>query len=404
MVRKAILSFCLLLLLGTPAKGTVYEIKIVKEKKGEGAPSQLIIYKVKRGDTLYGILRKFRIPPAYLNKVVKINKLKNPNLIYAGQRLKLPVGRGTYRKEKSSPERYLIPSVKVVGGKVESEGALFIGKRKIDYRKTPKVEIGGKRFIVDLSKSLDEKTKKALKDLGISVIDGKKLKELIEKQIAENFLDIKKNGKLVLGLNDILTYHYDYMGYNKLSGQLTVINLKGDTPLSLVELLRSYGIEVLQPKSSQLDAKNEGKGKLKVLTGEGLEKLKNLIVVLLGEKGSVNELGLELPKSKIYVVYDFVDPEERVKLELSGYKVAVLSGNFLADVEKLLEIIPLANKRINLILYEPPLSKGKTFRSKLEVKGLLVSTGKKEWFLVDALDKPEEIPYLLDRGINLIIY
>ncbi|WP_165863701.1 LysM peptidoglycan-binding domain-containing protein [Phorcysia thermohydrogeniphila] len=395
----------LLLLLGTnEAQGTIYEIKIVKEKERQGAPSQLIIYKVKKGDTLYGILRKFHIPPIYLNKVVKINKLKNPNLIYVGQRLKLPVGKDSQGKTKSSPERYLIPSVKVVGGKVENEGVFFLGEKKIDYRETPKVEIGGKKFIVDLSKSLDEETRKALGDLGIEIIDGKKLKELIEEQIAGNFLDIKKNGKIILGLNDILTYHYDYMGYNKLSGQLTIINLKPDTPCGLLGLLRSYGIEVLQPKAPHLDIKKEGKGELKILPGEGLDKLNSLVEILLGEKGKVNELGLELPKSKIYVVYDYVDPEERVKLELSGYKVAVLSGNFLADVEKLLEIVPLANKRINLILYEPPLSKDKNFRSKLEIKGLLVSTGKKEWFLVDALDKPEEIPYLLERGINLIIY
>ncbi len=403
MVRKAILSFCFLFLLGTPAKGTVYEIKIVKAKNREKIPSHMIIYKVKKGDTLYGILRKFKIPILYLNRVVKINKLKNPNLIYVGQRLKLPVGKESSTKGKSYTQSYLIPSLEAIGGKVENEGVFFLGNKKIDYRKTPKVEIGGKKFIVDLSKSLDKETRKALKELGIGVIDEKGLKKLIAEQITKNFLEVKKNGKLVLGLNDILTYRYDYMGYNKDSGQLTIINLKPETPDSLKSLLRSYGIEIIEPKSPQLDAKREGKGELKILPGEGLEKLQNLVNLLLGEKGEIDKLGLKLPKSKIYVVYDYVDPEERVKLELSGFKVAVLSGNFLVDVERLLEIIPLASKRVNLILLEPPLSE-KNFRSRFEIKGLLISAEKKEWFLVDALDKPEEIPYLLDRGVNLIIY
>ena len=402
MVKRAIVGLAFFLSGVLGAQGAVYEIKIVKEKEKDRILSHLIIYKVKKGDTLYGILKKFHIPMAYLNRVVKINKIKNPNLIYAGQKLKLPVGKEVL-KRKTSSERYLIPSVKALGGKVESEGIFFIGNKKVNYRETPKVEIGGRKFIVDFSKSLDEGTKKALGDLGIEVINDKKLKELIEKEVESNFLDVKKNGKIVLGLNDVLTYRYDFMGYNKLSGQLTIINLKPDTPLSLVKLLNSYGIEVLQPQPPKLDEEGK-KGNLKILPGKGLEKLKNLVKILLNENGRITELGLELPKSKVYVVYNFVDPEERVKLKLQGYKVSVLSGNFLTDVEKLLEIIPLANKRINLILYEPPLSKDKTFRSKLVIKGLLVTTEEKEWFLVDALDKPEEVPYLLERGVNLIIY
>lgn len=403
MAKRALLITLLFTLGVSTAKGAVYEIKIVKVKEKKELPSRMIIYKVKKGDTLYGILKKFKIPFTFLNRVVKINRLKNPNLIYAGQRLKLPVGGGSSAKKEPFALNYLIPALKAVGGRVENEGVFFLGNEKIDYRKTPKVEVGGRKFIVDLSKSLDEETRKALKDLGIGILNEEGLRKLITEQVERNFLEVKRNGKIVLGLNDILTYRYDYMGYNKDSGQLTVINLKPETPESLKGLLRSYGIEVVEPETSQLDAKKEGKGELKILAGEGLEKLRSLVKLLLKEKGEVDEFGLKLPKSKIYVVYDYVDPEDRVKLELQGFKVAVLSGNFLVDVERLLEIVPLASKRVNLILLEPPLS-GEKFRSRFEVKGLLISTAKKEWFLVDALDKPEEIPYLLDRGVNLIIY
>ena len=46
------------------------------------------IYTVKRGDTLSGISRKFRIN---LRNIIKINNIKNPNLIYAGERLRVEI-------------------------------------------------------------------------------------------------------------------------------------------------------------------------------------------------------------------------------------------------------------------------------------------------------------------------
>ena len=45
---------------------------------------QAVIYTVKRGDTLWGISRKFGTT---VENLVKLNSVKNPNLIYVGEKL-----------------------------------------------------------------------------------------------------------------------------------------------------------------------------------------------------------------------------------------------------------------------------------------------------------------------------
>lgn len=63
------------------------------------------IYVVKRGDTLYGLAKKFGTT---VNELVRINNISKPNLIYIGQQLKIsgyapaptPVGRNTVGQTK----------------------------------------------------------------------------------------------------------------------------------------------------------------------------------------------------------------------------------------------------------------------------------------------------------------
>jgi lipoprotein-anchoring transpeptidase ErfK/SrfK len=54
-------------------------------------------YKVKRGDTLYGIARRYNTS---VKALVKTNKIRNPNRIYVGQKIKIPGKSGG--KSKSS--------------------------------------------------------------------------------------------------------------------------------------------------------------------------------------------------------------------------------------------------------------------------------------------------------------
>lgn len=400
MVKRALLA-CLVT--AQAAYGAVYQINIVKEKKPkEEKPSSFIIYKVKPGDTLSEILKMFNIPLRLLYEVARLNHIKNPNVIYVGQKIKLPGESPAPKRQKGNlSEGEVLSILKRFGAKVEQRGYLFVGGYRVPLSRYPKVTVNQSSFILDFDNSLKPKVKSELRQIGFSVLGGSNISQAVKAALSKNFAELQENGTLILGVKDLLTYHYDFMGIDRFSGLRTVINLKADTPPPLERLLNAYDIALVQPKWKKLDTK-EGNGKLKILTGEGIEKLAALVKLVSGEKGEVTDKGLKLPKSQVYVVYDFVTPEERVKLQLQGFKVVVLSGNFLKDSQRILSLIPVANKPVKLVLYEPPGTKGK--RSTFEIEGLLISAPKRDWFMVDSVDKSEEIPYLRYRGVNLIIY
>lgn len=64
------------------------KLKIYESKYNNIGETNHYIYTVKRGDTLSDISRKFRIN---LRNIIKINNIKNPNLIYAGERLRVEI-------------------------------------------------------------------------------------------------------------------------------------------------------------------------------------------------------------------------------------------------------------------------------------------------------------------------
>jgi len=400
MVKRALI---LSLLFSTFAHGAVYQIDIVKEKPGEASREKFVLYRVKKGDTLLKILKEHGIPRRLLYEVVRLNRLKDPNLIYVGQVIKLPAGkrRGKSRPRKERTSEVDFRLLKSLGARVKSEGYLFTSSGKVNLKKNPMVQVGQKRFIVDFSRQIDRRILRELQDAGFSVVDEKGFESLIEEVLSKNFTSIRKNGELILGARDILIYRYDYMGYNRYTGQRTVINTAPDTPPPLGALLNAYGIGVIQPPRVEPKTK-EGNGTLKIIRGDGITRINSLIKLLTGEKGVKTEYGIRFPKLKLHVVYDFVTPEEKVRLELRGDRVVVLTGNFIYDVGNILTLVPLASKMVELILYEPPGSKGR--RSKFTIKGLLVSTPERDWLLIDSVDRPEELPYLLYRGVNVIVY
>ncbi|RME72218.1 MAG: LysM peptidoglycan-binding domain-containing protein, partial [Chloroflexi bacterium] len=52
-----------------------------------------VIHYVAPGETLYGIAARYRVP---VGAIMQANGLRNPDLIYAGQPLRIPVGEGIY--------------------------------------------------------------------------------------------------------------------------------------------------------------------------------------------------------------------------------------------------------------------------------------------------------------------
>ncbi|SNR88245.1 LysM peptidoglycan-binding domain-containing protein [Desulfurobacterium atlanticum] len=83
--------------------------KTTSKKKRE---TEIITYRVRKGDSIKKIARKFGISE---KEVIKLNKLKRPYRIYVGQKLKIPVSKETYLKNaqttkqnssKTSPPKY----------------------------------------------------------------------------------------------------------------------------------------------------------------------------------------------------------------------------------------------------------------------------------------------------------
>jgi len=61
-----------------------------KPRTGDSSAQNAQTYKVVRGDTLWGICRKFYSQPALCWKLATYNSIKNANLIFPGQILKIP--------------------------------------------------------------------------------------------------------------------------------------------------------------------------------------------------------------------------------------------------------------------------------------------------------------------------
>ncbi|MCX7710556.1 MAG: LysM peptidoglycan-binding domain-containing protein [Clostridia bacterium] len=70
-----------------PAAPSKTETAIKPEPKVEAAPQSETVYVVKAGDCLSVIGKKFNV--SYM-EIAKINKIKNVNLIFVGQKLIIP--------------------------------------------------------------------------------------------------------------------------------------------------------------------------------------------------------------------------------------------------------------------------------------------------------------------------
>lgn len=75
---------------GLAADGVVGPATLSRLKEASGG-ARTITYRVSRGDTVYGIARRYGTTPA---RVIALNGLARPELLQPGQTLKVPAGRG----------------------------------------------------------------------------------------------------------------------------------------------------------------------------------------------------------------------------------------------------------------------------------------------------------------------
>lgn len=76
-----------------------FEVKLKEEKSNS---STYLLYTIKKGDTLSAIALNYGCT---INELVKINDIKNPNLIYIGNELKIPLTSINVKKNESSSSK-----------------------------------------------------------------------------------------------------------------------------------------------------------------------------------------------------------------------------------------------------------------------------------------------------------
>lgn len=94
-------------------------------------------YKVKSGDTLNGIAKKFNVS---VDEIVKANNIKNKNMIYVGQILKIPAKTTTASKQEiktESPSTYTVKKGQTLSGIGKEVGMNWKDIAKLNNIKFP---------------------------------------------------------------------------------------------------------------------------------------------------------------------------------------------------------------------------------------------------------------------------
>jgi LysM repeat protein len=71
----------------------LYSPQPVESGQATSSPEGVLVQEIKiqKGDTLYGLSRKFNGKGTYYPQILLFNTIKNPNLIYAGNTLRIPL-------------------------------------------------------------------------------------------------------------------------------------------------------------------------------------------------------------------------------------------------------------------------------------------------------------------------
>lgn len=115
METKRIVSMLVMLLAGTSAELAIaadeynlYTPHKVASGRAPSSPEEGVLTRtitIKRGDTLWGLSRKYTGMGSYYPQILPFNMIENPNLIYAGASLQVPVARGTSAEASAKPAK-----------------------------------------------------------------------------------------------------------------------------------------------------------------------------------------------------------------------------------------------------------------------------------------------------------
>ena len=163
---KLLTLSCLLTLMAAPVPASCEEFLLYAPKPASGeqvptSPDQGVLVKkvtVKRGDTLSHLARKNIGTASYFPQVLLFNNIKNPNLIYAGDSLLIPVtpghrasakpskksskgSKGKSRRHRHGARRSVLPA-KQAAGLLNAERSVTSGEQEI-YQRAKQAYLAG---------------------------------------------------------------------------------------------------------------------------------------------------------------------------------------------------------------------------------------------------------------------
>jgi LysM repeat protein len=113
MATKPIVSVLLMLLAGVPALAAAADYQLYAPRPAEPAqappvPGEGVLTKtitIQRGDTLSGLSHKYSGKGSYFPQILLFNRIDDPNLIYAGDSLQVPVTRAEVAETPAKPAK-----------------------------------------------------------------------------------------------------------------------------------------------------------------------------------------------------------------------------------------------------------------------------------------------------------
>ncbi len=156
-----------------------------------------IVHVIKKGDTLYGLSRKYKIP---VKDILKRNNIKDASKIKAGQKLYIP-GK-TSPKPKNSTSKSSAKNTKISKYKIKKGDSLFALAKKfgVSYKTIMKINGLNTKSILKIGQTIKIPTASEIKKSASKVVGSKKTstKQKSKKESSLKAISSKKaNAKLL---------------------------------------------------------------------------------------------------------------------------------------------------------------------------------------------------------------
>jgi hypothetical protein len=172
-----------------PASGEqyfLYSPQSAKPDQSTASPEGILVreIKIQKGDTLSGLSRKFSGHAMYFPQILLFNSIKNPDLIYSGKMLKVPVLQtGQTATPSASPAPADVPAAELSLSELKTS---VRGKSDAKRKNTGAAPKAGKKSLLAHPPVAPTASLKPLEVKGATAASGQKLFEAATKAYQQN--------------------------------------------------------------------------------------------------------------------------------------------------------------------------------------------------------------------------